>query len=394
MPSMKATRHQIELESDDISRGPWIYGRQVLEPRDEVEPGSLVEIIDRSGRFVGHGLYNPGSDIRLRVLSRGKKSDLDQPRQFLLRRLASADRLRKKLLRLPERTDAYRVVHAEGDDLPGLIVDRFGDVLVCEYHSLGFYELQDEISWALGELYPGSTFVHRVPLSVRKAEGFDPAEEVLDVGEIEIQEDGLRFRLLPGQGHKTGFFCDQRDNRAKVAGFCKGANVLDLCCNIGGFALHAARAGARRVRAVDLDEVVLERAEASAAANQLPVEFIHADAFHVMRDEVAARRSSQVVVLDPHKIVRGKRMLEDGLAKYLDLNALALGCVGRGGLLATFSCSGAVELADFVGTVFRAARRAGREIRVLEVLGAAPDHPQRPDFPRSRYLKGLLLAVD
>lgn len=391
---MKATRPQIELDSDDLSRGPWIYGRQVLEPREEVEAGSLVEVIDRSGRFVGHALYNPFSDIRLRVLSRGKKSDLDQPRQFLLRRLASADRVRKKLLGLPRRTNAYRVVHAEGDDLPGLIVDRFDDVLVCEYHSLGFYEWQDDVAWALNELYPGARIVHRVPLSVRKAEGFDPAEEAADLGEIEIEEDGVRFRLHPGRGHKTGFFCDQRDNRAKVASFCEGAHVLDLCCNIGGFSLHAMRAGARRVRAVDLDEVVLERAEASAQANEMDVEFIHADAFHVMRDEIGAGRTSQVVVLDPHKIVRGKRMLEDGLAKYLDLNALALGCVRPGGLLATFSCSGAVELHEFVGTVFRAARRAGREMRVLEVLGASPDHPQRPDFPRSRYLKGLLLAVD
>lgn len=391
---MKATLPQIELESDDISRGPWIYGRQVLEPAEEVQAGSLVEIIDRSGRFVGHGLYNPFSDIRLRVLSRGRKSDLDQPRQFLLRRLASADRLRKKLLRLPERTDAYRVVHAEGDDLPGLIVDRLGDVLVCEYHSLGFYELQDEIAWGLGELYPGARLVHRVPLATRKAEGFDPAEETPDLGEVPVMEDGLCFLPRPGHGHKTGFFCDQRDNRAKVASFCAGAHVLDLCCNIGGFALHAARAGARRVRAVDLDEVVLERAEASAAANELEIDFVHADAFHVMRDEIAARRTSQVVVLDPHKIVRGKRMLEEGLTKYLDLNALALGCVSQGGLLATFSCSGAVELTEFAGTVFRAARRAGRDIRVLETLGASPDHPQRPDFPRSRYLKGLLLAVD
>jgi len=391
MPSPIPT---VELESDDLTRGPWIYARQVLEPRSEVLPGSLVEILDRSGRFVGHGLYNPLSDIRLRVISRGRKSDLDQPRQFLLRRLAAADRLRKKLLRLPDRTDAYRVVHAEGDDLPGLVVDRLGDVLVCEYHSLGFYELQDEIAWALGQLYPEARLVHRVPQSVRRQEGFDPAEEAQDVGEVEVSEDGVRYRLLPGQGHKTGFFCDQRDNRARVADFARDATVLDLCCNVGGFALHAARAGARRVRAVDLDEVVLERAAASAAANGLEVELRHADAFHVMREEQGAGRQTQVVVLDPHKIVRGKRQLEEGLTKYLDLNALALGCVRPGGVLATFSCSGAVEMADFAGVVFRAARRAGRELRVLEVLGAAPDHPQRPDFPRSRYLKGLLLAVD
>jgi 23S rRNA (cytosine1962-C5)-methyltransferase len=391
---MKALRPQIQLDSDDLARGPWIYGRQVREPREAVAPGALVEIVDASGRFVGHGLYNPASDIRLRVLSRGKKSDLDQPKQFLLRRIASADRLRKKVLRLERSTDAYRVVHAEGDDLPGLIVDRFADVLVCEYHSLGFYELHEQVAWALGQLYPGARILQRVPKSVRTREGFEPRQETAELGEVEICENGVRYRLLPGLGHKTGFFCDQRDNRAKVASLCEGARVLDLCCNIGGFGLSAKRAGAAEVRAVDLDEVVLERAKASAAANELEVEFIHADVFHVMRDELARGRTSEVVVLDPHKIVPGKRMLEEGLVKYLDLNALALGCVRAGGLCATFSCSGAVELNEFVGTVFRAARRAERAIRVLEVLGASPDHPQRPDFPRSRYLKGLLLHVD
>ncbi len=391
---MKETRPQIELDTDDIGRGPWLYGRQVREPREEVEPGSLVEIVDAAGRFVGHGLYNPLSDIRLRVLSRGKKSDLDQPRAFLMNRIAAADRVRKKLLKLPEHTNAYRMIHAEGDDLPGLIVDRFADTLVCEYHSLGFYTLGEDVEWCLKQLYPDAKVLHRVPLNARKMEGFDPAEETEPTEEVEIREHGVAFRVLPGAGHKTGFFCDQRDNRVKVAALCEGAHVLDLCCNIGGFALHAKKAGARRVRAVDLDEVVLERAEASAAANKLEVEFIHADTFNVCRAEINQGIQNQVVILDPHKLVRNKRMLEDGLVKYLDMNALALQCVRPGGLLATFSCSGAVELSDFVGTVFRAARRAERNIRVLEVLGAAPDHPQRPDFPRSRYLKGLMLAVD
>jgi 23S rRNA (cytosine1962-C5)-methyltransferase len=391
---MTDSRPQIELDTDDIGRGPWLYGRQVREPREEVEPGSLVEIVDATGRFVGHGLYNPLSDIRLRVLSRGKRSELDQPRAFLMNRIAAADRIRKRLLNLPRFTNAYRMIHAEGDDLPGLIVDRFGDTLVCEYHSLGFYTLGEDVAWCLNQLYPDAKILHRVPLNARKMEGFDPGEETESSGEVEIHEHGVKFSLLPGSGHKTGFFCDQRDNRVKVASYCEGAHVLDLCCNIGGFALHAKQAGARRVRAVDLDEVVLERAEASAKANKADVEFIHADTFNVCREEIRRGSQSQVVILDPHKIVRTKRTLEEGLVKYLDMNALAMGCVRPGGLLATFSCSGAVELSDFVGTVFRAARRAERNIRLLEVLGAGPDHPQRPDFPRSRYLKGLLLSVD
>jgi 23S rRNA (cytosine1962-C5)-methyltransferase len=141
-------------------------------------------------------------------------------------------------------------------------------------------------------------------------------------------------------------------------------------------------------------EVVLERAHASAQLNGFETELIHADVFPFCRDELAKGRQSRVVILDPHKIIPGKRMIEEGLKKYGDMNALALGCVRPGGLFATFSCSGALDLESFVGMVFRAARRAERGIRVLEVLGAGPDHPQRPDFPRSRYLKGLLIAVD
>ncbi len=398
---MNSTPPTVELATDELSRGPWIFARQVRPPEGDVPPGSLVELRDASGRFVGHGLYNPASDIAVRVLSRGRRSDLARPRRFLLQRLASADRLRRKLLRLPERTDAYRVAHAEGDDLPGLVVDHFAGVLVCEHHARGFYELREDVAWALGQLYPGARVVHRVPRTARLQEDFEPEDEPgadgaedNEVAEHEIVEHGVRFRIRPGAGHKTGFFCDQRENRLRVAGFCGGADVLDLCCNIGGFALHAAAARARRVRAVDLDEVVLERAAASRDANGLDVELFHMDAFDFLREERARGGGAQVVVLDPHKIVKGRRELERGLVKYLDLNALALECVRPGGLLATFSCSGAVELADFAGVVFRAARRAGRELRVLETLQAAADHPQRPDFPRSRYLKGLLLAVD
>jgi 23S rRNA (cytosine1962-C5)-methyltransferase len=201
--------------------------------------------------------------------------------------------------------------------------------------------------------------------------------------------------VLPGLGHKTGWFCDQRDNRRRVASFAAGLDVLDLCCNLGGFGLSAARAGARRVLCVDLDEVALERAQRAAQLNHLgDVLFRHEDAFHTLRAVGREKRRPGLVVLDPHKLIRGKSNLEEGKKRYLDMNALALAAVAPGGLCATFSCSGALDLPGFLGLVFQAARRAEREVRVLEVYGAGPDHPQRPVFPRSRYLKGALLAVD
>ena len=390
---MTATYPGVRLATDVLSPGPWVYGRSV-EPARDVEDGALVEVHDASGRFVGHGLYNGMSDIRVRMLARGKKSELRSPREFLLRRLAAADRLRRKVLRVDEASDAYRVAHAEGDDLPGLVVDRLGGVLVCEHHALGFWRLRAEVERALGELYPGFPVVHRVPKSAARAEGFEPREPPRDVGEVWIRENGLAYPVRPGVGHKTGWFCDQRDNRLRVASFARGADVLDLCCNAGGFALQARAQGARSVRAVDLDEVVLETARSAAERNGLEVDFVHADAFAVMRDVRGARERPNLVVLDPHKVIPNRARLEEGLRTYGDLNSLAIACVRPGGILATFSCSGALELGAFLGMVFQSARRAGREVRLLETLGAAPDHPQRPDFSRSRYLKGALLAVD
>lgn len=385
---------RIDLLTDDLSPGPWVFGRQVAPASPEPEAGALVEVVDRSGRFIGHGLFNPASDIRVRFLSRGRKTDIQRPREFLQRKLASADRIRRKLLALPEVTNAYRIVHAEGDDLSGLMVDRLGDTIVCEHHALGFWRLRADVEWVLGQLYPGLQVVHKVPRQARKLEAFEPEEEPRDVGEVVITEHGLDFIVEPGRGHKTGWFCDQRDNRQLVARLARGHDVLDLCCNGGGFALHAKRAGAGRVLAVDLDEDVLALARKSAQRGGLDVTFEHADAFDVMRRIRAGKRHPGVVVLDPHKLITGKQRMEEGQRKYLDMNALALGCTAPGGLLATFSCSGVLDLAGFLGIVFQAARRAERTIRILSTLGAAPDHPQRPDFSRSRYLKGALLAVD
>jgi 23S rRNA (cytosine1962-C5)-methyltransferase len=391
---MPTTHPVIRIDTDQLPSGPWIFARQVSIPGEAPENGSLVEVQDRSGRYFAHGLFNGASDIRVRILSRGKKSEIRGLREFLLRKLAGADRVRRKLLRLHEVTDAYRIAHAEGDDLSGLIVDRLGPVLVCEHHALGFWRCREDVEWALHELYPDFDVIHTVPSNAAKKEGFEPEDAVRDVGIVPLREHEIAYLVRPGHGHKTGFFCDQRDNRLRVADIARGADVLDLCCNTAGFALQAKRLGARHVRAVDLDEVVLERARESAAENGLEIDLVHADAFDVLRDVRGARERPSVIVLDPHKIIRDRARMEEGLKRYGDLNTLAFECVRPGGLLATFSCSGALELATFFGMLFQSARRAGREVRLLETLGAAPDHPQRPEFSRSRYLKGALFAVD
>lgn len=389
---------QVQVGLERLPQGPWIYARLMDERYGpSAEDGTIVEVIDGAGRFCGHGLYNSSSDIRVRMLSRGRRSDLDRPREFLRRRIASALRLRRRTLRLEEVTDTYRVVHAEGDDCSGLIVDKLGDALVCQYHALGFWNLRHEVEAILRELLPGHAVLHRFAKAARRGEGLDGEVELAEGDEAPpryVQEHGVRFLVHPGASHKTGWFCDQRDNRRKIAHLAKGRHLLDLCCHAGGFALPAALEGARSVTAVDLDEEPLERATQAARENRVEVTFRHADAFNVLRETVDSKRRPGFVILDPHKLAKGKRDLEAAKVKYRDLNALGLAAVAPGGFVATFSCSGALDLASFAGLVFQAARRAERDVRLLETLGAGPDHPQRPDFGRSRYLKGLLLSVD
>lgn len=395
---------QVRLASDDLLRGPWVYGRQVDEAPGTPD-GALVEVVDASGRFVGHALYNGASDIRLRWLSRGRKTDLARPGEFLAARLKAADDLRRRTLRLEETTDAYRVCHAEGDDLPGLIVDRLGELLVVELHALGFLRLLPEVRAGLERLYPGLPVVARVPGAAERAERIAahelPSEstgsaDAEGVREVWIREHGLTYPVLAAGGHKTGWFCDQRDNRRTIGALASGRRVLDLFCNTGGFALHAARAGAREVRAVDLDEKALERAERAGEANGLAVGWRHADAFDVLRETAALAPAERpdLVVCDPHKLIASRAQLETGRRKYADLFALALAATRPGGLMAAFSCSGALSLEQFLGLLFGAARRARCEVRLLTLMEAGPDHPQRPDWPRSRYLKGALLALD
>jgi 23S rRNA (cytosine1962-C5)-methyltransferase len=393
----KSAWPSVRLASDELARGPWVYGRQVCAAPG-VEDGALVAVEDASGRFLGHALYNSASDIRLRWLARERKNALDRPAELLYARLRAADELRRRVLGLEAVTDAYRVAHAEGDDLPGLIVDRLGRTLVCEYHALGFLRLRREIEAALLRLYPGFALVARVPESAQRAERIaaQALPEAPPPEAVWIEEHALRYPVEPAGGHKTGWFCDQRDNRVRIGALARGRKVLDLFCNTGGFALQAARQGAREVRAVDLDERALARARAAAEANGLALECVHADAFDVLRQTAAAKEAErpELVVCDPHKLIPSRAHIEVGRKKYLDLFTLTLAATRPGGLVAAFSCSGALSLEAFLGCLFLAARRAERGLRLLTLMEAGPDHPQRPDFPRSRYLKGALVALD
>ncbi len=385
---------------------PFIYQKMVRGADPAAQPGDIVHVYDRSGALFGRGLYNPRSQIAVRMLTH---ADVEIDDAFWRGRLEQAVALRREL-RLDDVTDAYRLVHAEGDGLSGLIVERFADCLVFEIFSLGMHRQVEKLDTLLREVLgpparvdrpgpagPWRTFV-RADARVEALEGFRASSRG-DAGpgsheRLIIREHGIRYRVDVVGGHKTGFFCDQRDNRQRLAALCRDATVLDLCCYTGGFALCARKLGAaREVTGVDLDEKAIAIARENANLNQCRVDFVFADAFAYVRQMLANRRTFDVVILDPPKLVLTRDEYLEGLRKYSDFNALALQVVRPGGLLLTCSCSGLVSPAAFREMVGRAAQRANRRVQVFDERGAAPDHPVMLSCPESAYLKTLWCRV-
>jgi 23S rRNA (cytosine1962-C5)-methyltransferase len=364
----------------------------VEKPATRLPPGSVVDIEDRDGHWVGRGFYNGHSRIALRVLTADPAEAVDAA--FFARRIGQAVSLRRDWLGLDAVTDACRLVFSEGDNLSGLVVDRFGPTLVLEFFAAGMYRFRDAVCDALRAHYPDGRFYWFAEEHVQKQESFDCRPPEPPPPGL-ITEHGLRFRVAPGSKHKTGFFLDQRDNRRHLASFCAGRRVLDLCCNTGGFAVYArALGGADEVVGVDLDEAALALARQNAGLNGVRVRFVQADLFPWLRDALAAGQRFDVVVLDPSKQTRDREDVGYALKRYLDMNRLALQAVAPGGLFLTCSCTGLVSEADFLETIRRAAWQAGRTVQVLRISGAAADHPFLIHVPEGRYLKAVFCRVE
>lgn len=380
----------IRLKSDRMPGHPWVWSAQVHKPEGRLPPGSVVEVVDAKDRFVGRGFWNGHARIALRLLTADPDEAIDA--DWIAARIARAVQLRRDLLQLDRTTDAWRVVHSEGDGLSGLIVDRYADILVIEYFAAGMWKFRDAIHAALLAHFPGARLYWFAETHVQKQESFD-CRAAEAPAPVEVHEHGLRFHAAPGLGHKTGFFADQRDNRARFAELARGRRVLDLCCNAGGFAVHALAGGAREATGVDMDAGILEVARANAAANGQDARFEQADIFDWLRAAVARGEQYDAVVLDPAKLTRDRNRVVDALKKYFAMNRLALDVIPPGGLLLTCSCTGLVSEADFLEMLRRVALNAGREIQVLESRGAGPDHPVRSDVPEGRYLKSVFCRV-
>lgn len=374
--------------------------------------GDLVHVYTKRGEYFGRGLYDPLAKMPLRVYHHhhhhhdqleGDDADHEFGEAGLTQLVQSAVDLRTKVLRLPERTDAFRVINSDGDGLSGLIVDKYADVLSIEVHSVGVYQRLKEWIPLLHEVL--GTRRHRIATDIRRAgdasddaglfEELDPGYGSDPVHSVTVKENEVEYEVNFESGHKTGFFCDQRDNRQRFAQLVRDRTVLDLCCYTGGFAIAAATTGrAKHVTAVDLDEQAIAQARRNAAANALrhrpdALRFVHADAFVYARQLEITGQRFDVVLCDPPKFIdsRDERETARGLRKYEDLNALAAGLVAPGGLLVTCSCSGLLSETGFEEVVARAVHKRNRRMQVLNKTGAGEDHPILASCPESRYLK-------
>ena len=375
---------------------PLVFKKMVAGPLgpNRPQPGDIVRVVDRDQEQpLGYALWNPRSQIALRRLS-----DLSTvpDEAFWERRLLDAVKLRTSLLNLDKQGDAYRLIHAEGDGLTGLIVDRYADTLSIECFSQGMYQ---RIGPILQHLHAAAgTRHHRVRMDpeIAAAEGLraDPIDSPELPSARSIHEHGVRYRVKFEGSHKTGFFCDQRENRLRLADFCADRLVLDVCSYTGGFGLNAKlRGNAKDVTCVDLDEKAIAQAKDNANLNQTRINLVHADAFGYMRQMGVNGKSFGVVVLDPSKLIPNRDEMSPGKRKYFDLNVLAFQLVEPGGILLTCSCSGLLSPEEFIGILRAAARTAGRTARILAITGASPDHPVGLDVPDTSYLKAVWLEV-
>jgi len=368
---------------------PWVY-RSDIETGGEIPPGSLVQVTDQRGKFLGTALYSSSSQIAIRMISREEVADLST---LVVERIRAAIGSREKIV---TNTDAYRVVFSEADFLPGLIVDRYNDVVSVQIltQAMDAEAVRTAVVETLAEKLKPAGIVERVDARIRELEQLPPRKSGLlwgDKSSTVIEMNGVRFYYDGLEGQKTGAFLDQRETYAAAAQYAHG-DALDVFCYQGGFALHLA-GRCSSVVGVDSSRPALEVAEKNAALNGRELEWIEGNAFDLLKDYAAAGRQHDMVVLDPPAFAKTKRDIDKALRGYKELNLRAIKMLRPGGILVTCSCSHHVSAADFLEVVADAARDAHKTLRLLENRGQAKDHPIVLNIPETGYLKCLILAV-
>jgi 23S rRNA (cytosine1962-C5)-methyltransferase len=367
----------------------WVFSNEVdtaKTPLTAFEPGALCRVVSDRDKFLGYAYVNPHSLISARILGR----DAEHPpgKSLFVHRLQVALSLRNALYERP----FYRLVYGESDGLPGLVLDRFGDVIVGQIATAGMEALKPQIEAALQKVIGPAALLWKNDSGARELEGLPSYVEpgFGDMPErIVVEEGGVTFQVPVNGGQKTGWFFDQSANRLALRKYVGGARVLDVFSYLGAWGLGALRAGATEVTCVDSSAAALDALQATAAANSLKPAVIRGDAFDVMESLHAERRRFDVVVIDPPAFIKRKKEAPKGEAAYKRLNQLAMQLLDRDGILVSCSCSYHLEPGSLVNAIQRAARHVGRFAQIIEVGGQAPDHPIHPAIPETRYLKAF-----
>lgn len=380
-----------------INRHPWLFSGAIGKVTGNPEAGDWVKVTDDKAHFIAYGLFNPHSQIRVRLYAFDEQAIPDN--NFWHLALQKAIDLRVKTLGENfQKDNACRLINSEGDGLPGLTVDRYGDYLSLQFTSLAVYAYKDLILKSLVELVNPKGIILRTEQKILAEEGLELKDGLvwgnLPEEPIVIKENGICFEINLASGQKTGFYLDQKANRIAVESFAKGREVLDLCSYTGGFALHAAQAGASKVTAVDVSAHALQLAERNAKINNLSnIEFIKSDMFKYLDKCMAEGKNYDLIILDPPKMTHSKGSVSNALSGYLQLNASAMKSLKPNGVLFTCSCSGRVSKDDFLFMMHKASMIANKQLRILEVRGADTDHPISPACPESEYLKCFVCGV-
>ena len=373
----------------------WVYSNEVdnvATPLKGFEPGQPVQIEDAKGKWLGLGYVNPNSLICARLVSRDRGVALDE--SLLTHRIKVALALRERLYSAP----FYRLLFGETDGVPGVVVDRYGDVLAVQITTAGMEAQRDALISALVKVLQPNGIVLRNDIAVRELEGLERYTELAhgDVPDsVPVDEGGCRFEVSPSLGQKTGWFYDQAANRDQFVRYVAGKRVLDVCSYVGAWSIRAAASGARAVTAVDASSQALEQVSRNAEINVVSerVTTLKGDAFQALRELRTQRERYDVVVLDPPAFIKRKKDMKEGVLAYRRLNEAALALLERDGLLVTASCSFHMHRDDLLRTVQQAARHSDRSLQLLQQGQQSPDHPIHPAIPETAYLKAFFLRV-
>jgi 23S rRNA (cytosine1962-C5)-methyltransferase len=392
-----------------INRHPWVFSGAIDAISGPIDPGQTVDVVSATGTWLAKGAFSPHSQIAVRIWSFIQDEEISI--DFFRNRISRAI-LARTLPGTRQNFSACRLIHAESDGLPGITVDKYGDYLVCQFLSAGAERWKTDFVRILEEQFSSSLhrkvlengfckgIYERSDVTVREKEGLRQATGVLSGDcppeRIQIQEGDLRFRVDVIKGHKTGFYLDQRENRAMILEFCKGADVLNCFAYTGAFGVAALAAGAESVTNIESSAALLDMASENIALNGLDftrVENLPEDVFHTLRRFRDSRRSFDVIILDPPKFAESQSQIPKACRGYKDINLLAAKLLNPGGTLITFSCSGLMPPDLFQKIVADAARDAGRNGQIVRRLYQASDHPTALEFPEGTYLKGVICRV-